>query len=83
MRDRDPLIRLSSSHCIQVFLPHDLEARDGSRVKLTTTAEASAESKRLSEALHRLSAEESCDGHFVLSGLDDESYWNYRDFSAV
>ena len=46
---------------------------------------ASADSKRnaLLAALKSQATEATCAGHFELSNMDNESYWNHRSFADI
>ena len=65
-------------HCKAKFLPLHLEAADGTSILVDDEARCSARRNALRGLLMSQAAGSSCAGHFELSDIDDESYWNER-----
>ena len=70
-------------HCADKFLPHKLEAADGSAIHIQNRASADSKRNALLAALKSQATEATCAGHFELSNIDDESYWNHRSFADL
>ena len=70
-------------HCADKFLPHKLEASDGSAIRIQNNANAVSKRNALLAALKSQATEATCAGHFELSNIDDESYWNHRSFADL
>ena len=70
-------------HCADKFLPHKLEAADGSAIHIQNRASADSKRNALLAALKSQATEATCAGHFELSNMDDESYWNHRSFAEI
>ena len=70
-------------HCADKFLPHKLEASDGSAIRIQNNANAVSKRNALLAALKSQATEATCAGHFELSNMDDESYWNHRSFAEI
>ena len=67
-------------HTAPKFLPHKLQAADGSPIHIVNSASATATRDNLIAALKRQAAGARCTGHYELSDMDDESYWDYTSF---